>query len=216
MSGLTLAGIRFYADELRDLAIAWVVLGAAFSVFFFRSTGRSVFPNIADVVSSPAFGRLFVVSMLTVGVGFLLHELAHKVVAVRFGQVAAFRADYPMLALCLGAALAGFLFAAPGAVHHRGRITARENGLVSVAGPLTNVALVVVFVPLYFLDGFLGDVGQLGIIINAVLAAFNMIPFGPLDGRKVLGWSKVVFAAVFLGTAALAVGSFLAVGFPSF
>ncbi|MEF8807510.1 metalloprotease [Natronomonas sp.] len=216
MSGVTLGGIRFYPDELRDLVVAWIVLGAAFSVFFFRATGRQVFPDIASVVSSPAFGRLLAVSMLTVGVGFLLHELAHKVVAVRFGQVAAFRADYPMLALCLGAALAGFLFAAPGAVHHRGRITVRENGLVSVAGPLTNVALVAVFLPFYLLSGFLGDVGQLGIIINAVLAAFNMIPFGPLDGKKVLGWSKTVFAAVFLGTVALAVGSFFVVGFPTF
>jgi Zn-dependent protease len=214
MSGITLADIRFYPDELRDLAVAWGALGLAFTLFIFVSTGRQVFPDIAGAVASPLFVRVFALSVLTVGVGFLLHELAHKVVAVRFGQIAAFKADYAMLALCVGAAFAGFLFAAPGAVYHRGRITERQNGLVSVAGPLTNVVLVAVFLPLVFLGGFLGELGQLGVTINAVLAAFNMIPFGPLDGKKVLSWSKVVFAVVFTGTVLLAVGAFLFVGFP--
>ncbi|MFQ3318743.1 MAG: Zn-dependent protease [Natronomonas sp.] len=216
-SAIEVSGIRFSPDEMRDLAIAWVALGIAFSVFIFVATGRQVFPDIAGAFTSPLFVRVFLISMLTVGVGFLLHELAHKVVAVRFGQVAAFKADYSMLALCVGAAFAGFLFAAPGAVYHRGRITVRQNGLVSVAGPLTNVALVALFFPLVAFGGFLGDVGQLGVLVNAILAAFNMIPFGPLDGKKVLSWSKAVFAVVFAGTAALAVGSyFILGGFPQF
>jgi Zn-dependent protease len=159
---------------------------------------------------------VLVISLLTVGIGFLLHELAHKIVAVRFGQTASFKADYKMLALCIGAAFAGFLFAAPGAVYHRGRITPRQRGLVSVAGPLTNTVLVAVFLPFTFLSGFFGDVGQLGVLVNAFLAAFNMIPFGPLDGRTVFSWSKLVFAAVFAGSVVLAVGSFVFVGFPAF
>jgi Zn-dependent protease len=209
-------GLRFYPDELRDLAVAWVALGVAFGVFIFVGTGREVFPDVAGALLSPLFLRIFAVSMLTAGVGFLVHELAHKVVAVRFGQVAAFRADYTMLALCVGAAFAGFLFAAPGAVYHRGRINPRQNGLVSVAGPLTNVGLVAVFFPLMSMGGFLGDVGQVGVLINAVLAAFNMIPFGPLDGKKVLAWSKVVFGVAFAGTALLAAATLWFVGFPSF
>lgn len=216
MSTLEFGGIRFYADELRDLAIAWVALGVAFSVFFLQYLGISVFPNTATVLSSALFARLLAVSLVTVGVGFLLHELAHKVVAVRFGQIAAFRADYPMLALAVGAAFAGFIFAAPGAVHHRGYLTERENGLIAVAGPLTNVALVAVFLPLTLLDGIVGQTGQLGVIVNGFLAAFNMIPFGPLDGRKVITWSKVVFAAVFVGTVLLAIGGFIYVDLPSF
>ncbi|WP_411717110.1 metalloprotease [Natronomonas sp.] len=208
--------MRFYHDEIRDLLVAWVALGLAFSVFIFISTGRAVFPDIVGAVSSPLFARVFAASALTVGVGFLLHELAHKVVAVRFGQVASFKADYRMLALCIGAAFAGFLFAAPGAVYHRGRITQRQGGLVSVAGPLTNVVLVGVFLPFVFLTGFVGQVGALGVLINAFLAAFNMLPFGPLDGKSVAAWSKPVFAVVFVGSALVAVGSFLLVGFPTF
>lgn len=216
MSAVTVDGVRFYSGEMRDLAVAWVALGIAFSIFIFVATGRSVFPDILGALSTPLFGRVFVLSMLTVGVGFLLHEVAHKVVAVKFGQIAAFRADYAMLALCIGAAFAGFLFAAPGAVYHRGRITDRENGLVAVAGPLTNVALAFVFFPFAFLGGFVGEVGQLGVTINAFLAAFNMIPFGPLDGKSVLSWSRPIFAVVFTGTVLLAAGSFLFVGIPSY
>jgi Zn-dependent protease len=216
VSALRFGGVRFYPTEIRDLLAAWAALGIAFSVFLFVATGRSMFPNVAGAVLSPIFLRLFAVSALTVGVGFLLHELAHKLVAVRFGQVASFKADYAMLALCIGAAFAGFLFAAPGAVYHRGRITTRERGLVSVAGPLTNVALLVAFVPLLLVGGFLGEVGRLGIVINAFLAAFNMVPFGPLDGKTVLAWSKPVFAVVFVGSAVLAAAAFLFIGVPSF
>jgi Zn-dependent protease len=216
MSAIRIRGIRFSADEIRDLVVAWGALGIAFSVFILGATGRSVFPGIAATVFSPLFARVFALSGLTVGIGFLLHELAHKIVAVRFGQIASFKADYGMLALCIVAAFAGFLFAAPGAVYHRGRITPRQRGLVSVAGPLTNVALAGVFLPLVFLPGFFGQVGQVGVLVNAFLAAFNMIPFGPLDGKTVLSWSRAVFAAVFVGSVSLAAGAFLVVGFPAF
>ena len=212
MSVISIGGTEFYPDELRDLAVAWVALGVAFGIFFFR---LSVSPAMVAELTSPAFLQVLVISMLTGGVGFLLHELAHKVVAVRFGQIAAFRADYGMLALCVGAALAGFLFAAPGAVYHRGRITERQNGLVAVAGPLTNVALVAVFLPFLLFDGFLGNLGTYGVVINAALAAFNMIPFGPLDGCKVKDWNLAVFGATLVLTVGLAVLAFVFVGFPS-
>jgi Zn-dependent protease len=159
-----------------------------------------------------------VISLLTAGVAFLLHELAHKVVAVRFDQVAEFRADYGMLFVAIMGAIIGFIFAAPGAVYHRGRVSERELGLIAVAGPVTNLVLAAVFVPLYLVGtgsglGLLALVGGRGIVINLFLAAFNMLPFGSLDGKTVFGWSKLVFAATFGTSAVFAVAAFLLVDF---
>ncbi|MFQ3293383.1 MAG: Zn-dependent protease [Natrialbaceae archaeon] len=194
--------MKFSPTELRDISIAWVVLGVAFGILL--AGGPQVLLAGGEVLLP------FFVGFATAGVGFLLHELAHKVVAIRFGQIAEFRADYNMLVLTLLSAMAGFLVAAPGAVHHRGRVSLRERGLISLAGPVTNLALLVPFALLMLAPGeLLQLIGRTGLFINALLAAFNMAPFGPLDGRTVVKWNKAVFVAVFVPSLALALFVFL-------
>lgn len=205
--------MRFARRELVDLAIAWIALGVAFALFFTPPLRGILLAGDVDLLLSGPVFRSFALSMLTAGIGFLLHELAHKLVAQRFGQVAQFRADYGMLFLAVASAFAGFLFAAPGAVYHRGRITKRQNGLIALAGPVTNLALALGFAALaLFTTGFLGTVGTFGVGINLLLAGFNMLPFGPLDGRTVLSWSVVVFAITFVASAGSAVAVFLTFG----
>jgi Zn-dependent protease len=195
--------MNFSTKELLDLSVAWVILGAAFGILLAGGPQR--------LLASGVFVRPFVIGFATAGVGFLLHELGHKVVAIRFGQVAEFRADYNMLVLTLLSAMAGFLVAAPGAVHHRGRVTLREQGLIALAGPVTNLVLLVPFGLLWLSsNGLAGALGGTGLFINALLAAFNMAPYGPLDGRTVLRWNKAVFVAVFVPS--LAVALFFLVG----
>ena len=205
--------LSFSASEGRDLLFAWLALGVAFALFF-EGGGQSVAADLSSGNVGPLV-TAFVVSLLTAGVGFLLHELAHKVVAVRFGQRAAFRADYGMLFLAVVSAMAGFLFAAPGAVHHRGRITAREHGLIALAGPAVNVVLGALFLPVLIVATRAGlptlaRVGSYGVAVNFFLAAFNLIPFGPLDGATVRKWSTLIWLACFLVSVALAV--FLGLG----
>ncbi len=203
-------GISFSRRELRDLAVAWLALGVAFTIFIDRTIANAA---LRGMIRPSTLALALGVSLATVGVAFLLHELAHKVVAVRFGQVAAFQADYGMLFLAVMSALAGFLFAAPGAVVHRGRITARENGLIALAGPVTNLGLAVVFLPvMLFGPGLLELIGQRGVSINLLLAGFNMIPYGPLDGRKVIRWSKPVYVAVAVPSVLLAVFALFGLG----
>lgn len=194
--------MRLSPKELLDFSIAWVVLGVAFGILL-AGGPRALLAGGSVLLP-------FGIGFATAGVGFLLHELAHKVVAIRFGQIAEFRADYNMLVLTLLSAMAGFLVAAPGAVHHRGRVSLRERGLIALAGPVTNLALVVPFAALLLAPGELVQlVGRTGLFINALLAAFNMAPYGPLDGRTVVRWNKAVFVAVFVPSLALALFVFV-------
>ncbi|WP_433624647.1 metalloprotease [Halomicrococcus sp. NG-SE-24] len=190
--------MKFSGRELRDLLVAWLALGVAFAFFLERDLVRALMQGGAP---PSQFLSALVLSLVTAGVGFLLHELAHKVTAIRFGQAAEFRADYGMLFLAVAGGLAGFLFAAPGAVYHRGRATLRENGLIALAGPATNVVLGVLFFPFIFLGpGFVSEVGYRGAQINFLLAGFNMLPWGPLDGNTVRKWSTVAFVAALVPT----------------
>jgi Zn-dependent protease len=172
--------------ERRDLLIAWLAISIAFTLIFIR--------NRVDPATALFF---FVVSLLTVGVGFILHELAHKFSAMHFGYWAEFRKDNQMLLVAVVlAALVGVVFAAPGATVVFGdRISRREDGLISAAGPATSLVLAGLFAVLYLVDpgSVVGVIGRVGMQVNGMIAAFNMLPVSILDGRKVLAWNPVVF-----------------------
>jgi Zn-dependent protease len=118
---------------------------------------------------------------------------------------AEFRMSSSMLMFAVGLAyMIGALFAAPGAVQIYGNHATREQiGRIGAAGPLMNVLLALAFTQLVGMSGSfagvgLGEIGRFGVLINLWLAAFNMLPFSVLDGKKVLAWSKPAFAGIFL------------------
>jgi Zn-dependent protease len=200
--------LRFSRRELVDFAVAWAALSVAFSLLLTDLSGWGTAAPGADPVGPLAdalLGPPMVISLVAVGTAFVLHELAHKVVAIRFGQVAEFRASYEMLVLAILSALLGFLIAAPGAVHHRGRLTGRQRGLIALAGPVTNLLLLPPFLAVSLLDGLPGAVGRVGVFANALLAAFNMLPYGSLDGATVRDWNGLVHAILLAVSLALVV-----------
>jgi len=83
-----------------------------------------------------------------------------------------------------------------------GNLDRQKVGLISVAGPTTNIGLAVLFLVLDIIQPTL--LFTLGAQINIWLALFNLIPFGPLDGAKILKWSK----GIWLITIAVAGGLF--------
>ena len=190
---IKLGKIKTSKTELVDILKAWLVLSLAFT--FVLSSISLLDGNFSQILSFQTI-IVFIISALTAGIGFLLHELAHKFMAQKYGCTAEFRAFDQMLYLALGlAALVGFIFAAPGAVMISGMITRKENGIISLVGPLTNYVLGIIFLllqslPVNFLFSFAFSIG---FSVNMWLGLFNMIPFGPLDGVKVLNWNKVIW-----------------------
>ncbi len=193
---MKILGVKTSRTELLDIAKAWVALSLAFAFIY---SGAHLLGGSLDRVISLSFLLVFVISLFTAGLGFLLHELAHKFVAQRYGCVAEFRAWDQFLYLAVGlAVLVGFIFAAPGAVMISGMVTRKENGFISAAGPLMNYILGFLFMGGAFLIQI--PVWQrifgIGMSINFWLGLFNLIPFGPLDGAKVFNWSKGAWAAM--------------------
>ncbi len=174
-------------DDNVELIKAWAGTSLAFAI---ASVGGSVL--------SAGFLQFLLISALTCGIGFVLHELAHRVVARNYGAEAHFVANNGWLLVSIVLAFTGFFIAAPGAVWHRGYLTVRQGGIIALAGPATNLALAIIFLFLLFIlpnDLLLLRTMFVGYMINAWLGLFNMIPAGPFDGAKVLAWDWKVFAA---------------------
>lgn len=176
--------------EITDLAKGWAAISLAFAIL------------LSGGIGAMSFWYNLLISVVAVGTGFILHELGHKVMAQRYGLKAEFRSFDTMLFLALLMSFFGFIFAAPGAVMIHGRVMKRENGWISVTGPIINLALAAVFLALWVAIPYLTQVWYYGYFINVLLALFNMIPFGMFDGKKVMAWSTKAWGMV-VGTGIL-------------
>ncbi|NMB78689.1 MAG: peptidase M50 [Methanomicrobiales archaeon] len=210
---------RVTRQEQADLFIAWMAISISFAIINIAPYGFLY--NSAPVVPLQA-AIFFGIALVTVGIGFILHEMAHKFAAIHFGYWAEFRKDDFMLtAAVLMAILVGFVFAAPGATLIYSRdgagVTRKENGIISAAGPFINLILCIPFAALFVLVGgitalktgsILAAVGLAGIQINAMIATFNMLPISILDGRKVFAWSIPAFILLIGSSVAILFGTY--------
>jgi Zn-dependent protease len=210
---------RISRREEFDLFVAWIAISLAFAIIFISPNG--LFGRVVAI--DPVVALIFFgISLITVGIGFILHEMGHKFLAMRYGFWAEFRKDNVMLLIAVVlAALVGFVFAAPGATviysnSADGRGISREqNGKISAIGPVVNLLLCIPFAAL--LIAGVGNIptsegvvriGLLGLQVNAMIAAFNMLPVSVLDGRKVLAWNAGAFGVLIVAAFGILLGSF--------
>ena len=198
---------HFSKTEIEHLALATGAFTLALALMFSDGIWG---------LDAKKFPLYCVLSLITLAPAFLLHEFAHKFVARYYGCWAEFRADPSGLRFgVILAAIAGIVFMAPGAVMVAGNTTRSQFGKIAVAGPLTNVALWSIgFVALFVIGGvsrfsngnqlLIDDIIAIWLTGNALLAAFNMIPFGPLDGKKIKTWSEPIFYACLSMTVGIA------------
>jgi len=175
----------FSTTELKHLALgALLVMGVGLSF---------VLPQFADrpeILASLATVFTF---------SFLLHEFAHKLSAQRFGLWAEFRLTmFGALLTLLSMLPTPFKIISPGAVMIAGPMTKESAGKTALAGPFINIVLSTLCIMIALTtQNFVVTVAVFGAWINALIALFNLIPFGVLDGLKVFWWNKMAWAVAF-------------------
>lgn len=147
---------------------------------------------------------VFSIAILIMSV--VVHEVSHGLVAERLGDPTARLAGRLTLnplphidpigsvvvPLLLFFTNAGVMFgwARPVPVNPYNLRGKYGEAIVAAAGPLSNIALSVFFGLLIRFGGALPDsflhMATLAVIINIVLAIFNLVPIPPLDGSKIL------------------------------
>ena len=160
-----------------------------------------------------AFFVLLLAVAVSLLVAVTFHEAAHAYAAAKLGDSTAARLGRitlnPKAHLdpvgSVMVLVAGFGWGKPVPIDpHRLRYGRQGVAMVSAAGPMANVALALVFASLFQIgllevEGFsrtalrtldpgawVSLVATYGVLLNLVLAAFNLLPLPPLDGGGIL------------------------------
>ena len=190
---------KFSKIEIKHLIISMGVLTVAFTLAL---TGNNLLTGFSIGFKPNIIPYGLAISFIGIITAFVFHELSHKFMAQKHGLWAEYRM-FPQglyLALFLGI-FTPFVFAAPGAVMFRGGARSYETGRIAMAGPLANIVIAAITFPLYILVFYETSIGPiLGFIclINAFLAMFNLLPFGPLDGLKIITWNATIWTILFI------------------
>ena len=182
---------HFSKTEINHLTLATLAFTMALAFMF----SGGIWGALSDPFAFLVYG---VLALITFTPGFLVHEIAHKIQARKYGCWAEFRASPSGLRFgVLLAAILGIVFMAPGAVMVAGNTTREQFGKVALAGPVSNVVLwclgLASAVAFGGSGGIADDVIYYWMWANGILGALNMLPFGPLDGKKIKTWSDVMF-----------------------
>ncbi|MBI4452471.1 hypothetical protein HY637_03515 [Candidatus Woesearchaeota archaeon] len=180
-------------SEIIDLIAMTVFVGYIFSDII--PSRRENYDPLAHYRGFDLEGLKF--AILATAPAIIVHELAHKFVAVSFGLNAIFYAFYRQTFTLILGALAvlskltgfGFMLFVPGYVGISGHGTHLQFALAALAGPLVNLALwlgawLILKKKMYRKKYYLLLI--LTSRINMFLFIFNMLPFPGFDGYNFL------------------------------
>lgn len=132
----------------------------------------------------------FKFAAMVVAPGLILHELAHKFLALSWGMEATFHAAYPWLVLGLVLKLMnfGFIVFVPAFISIVGSGTQLQFTAIAFAGPAMNMLIWLVTELLIKKNKIPQKHMKLAFLtkeVNKFLFIFNMIPIPGFDGSKV-------------------------------
>ena len=179
--------------EIRDLIIAFIALTICFSI---ATAGLNVH----------AFISCLPIVIVGVAIGSLLHELGHRFVARKYDCWAEFKLWPLGLLIAFVTSFFGVVFASPASIRiHPENVSDEISGRISIAGPMANMALALIFIAiaaLVYPFKIHSDIFNLiylictvGFSVNSFLATFNLFPLYSLDGTNVLKWNIGIWLA---------------------
>ena len=214
---------RFSSTEIRDLTIASILV-ALVAISNMGNMGGSFGFGIISALQN--FASLIMSSFWWVPIGmivifllsFMGHELAHKFTAQHYGMWSEFRMNSMGYYLSAIAIIFSIPIFGTGTMYTSGTTNREHDAKTNLAGPLSNfvfasgLVLIAIVATLSMSGtalGFLIFLVQYGIIINAVLGLFNMIPIQPFDGATVKNWSVPVWIALTIALVAMLIIGYL-------
>ncbi|HEU4685365.1 MAG TPA: site-2 protease family protein [Nitrospira sp.] len=172
MFGRTLTLFRLFGFQVQ-VDMSWLVL--AFLIIWSLATGY--FPVEYENLSPPLYWWMAVMAAAGLFASLVFHELAHSLVARRFG--------IPISGITL------FIFG--GVAHMEDEPPDPKSEFVmAVAGPLSSLFLAALLYLLFQSGRAVGwpepltGIAEYLALMNILLALFNMIPAFPLDGGRAL------------------------------
>jgi Zn-dependent protease/CBS domain-containing protein len=171
MFGLSVKLFRVFGIDVK-VDFSW----ALFAIFIAWALAQGVFPQLYEGFSAAAYWWMALAAIIGLAASIIIHELSHSLVAKALGL--------PLKSITL------FIFGGVAELEEEPKNPFTEF-VMAIAGPAASVVLALLFgwiargaASVSFFAS-LSNVFEYLLLINWVLAAFNMLPAFPLDGGRV-------------------------------
>ncbi len=194
-------------------AVQRMPLFAGFSVLemiviFFTS----IFLGLAFMITNKIdFGspETWFLYTIVAGLAIIMHDLMHRYMAWRHNVITEYKFWFlGTIVMFITAILFGVVYSSPSrlAINDAKNMTAKQEAIVYGSGPGMSLIVFAAFLTLIPFGGYMATIGTLGASMNLLTATYALMPFEPMDGRKIYKWRKRLSIVLFLAVLALYFG----------